>query len=107
MTIKVTQITFIGASINGGVLKDLDINSPAVSIAPICQVAYTPEVCMKDESTDDGLDALEDVYHEDYLDIPVYTSVQRESLICSLPIACPREERDAWLRRGVILYLRS
>ena len=96
---------FTGASIEEGVLKDLDVNSAAVAVAPTCQVAFMPEEYLDDKSGD-GLYALEDTYRQDYLNIPVYTSVQREALICSLPITCPREECDAWLRRGVILYLR-
>jgi len=96
---------FTGASIEEGVLKDLDVNSAAVAVAPTCQVAFMPEE-YSDDKSGDGLYALEDTYRQDYLNIPVYTSVQRETLICSLPITCPREECDAWLRRGVILYLR-
>lgn len=88
-------------------LRDLDANSPAVAVAPTCQVAFMPDEYSQDQSDDDNLNALEDTYRKDHLNIPVYASVQRETLICSLPIACPREERDTWLRRGVILYLRS
>lgn len=94
-----------GASIEEGVLKDLDVNSAAVAVAPTCQVAFMPEE-YSDDKSDGNLYALEDTYRQDYLNIPVYTSVQREALICSLPIMCPREECDAWLRRGVILYLK-
>jgi len=95
-----------GALIEEGVLKDLDVNSAAVAVAPTCQVAFMPEEYSDDKSSDGNLYALEDTYRQDYLNIPVYTSVQREALICSLPITCSREECDAWLRRGVILYLR-
>lgn len=95
-----------GASIEEGVLKDLDVNSAAVAVAPTCQVAFMPEEYSDDKSGGDNLYVLEDAYRQDYLSIPVYTSVQREALICSLPITCPREECDTWLRRGVILYLR-
>ena len=96
----------LGDSIEEGVLRDLDVNSAAVAVAPTCQVAFMPEEYSDGKSNDDNLYALEDAYRQDYLNIPVYTSAQRESLICSLPITCPREECDAWLRRGVILYLR-
>lgn len=86
-------------------LRDLDANSPAVAVAPTCQVAFMPDECSEDKSGDDNFN--EDTHPKNHLSIPVYASVQRETLICSLPITCPREERDAWLRRGVILYLRS
>lgn len=92
--------------IEEGILKDLDVNSAAVAVAPVCQVAFMPNEHSEDKSGGDNLSTHEDTYREDYLSIPIYTSVQRESLICALPITCPREERDAWLRRGVILYLR-
>lgn len=65
-----------------------------------------PDEYSEDKSGSDNVGTLEDTNREDYLSIPVYTSVQREALICALPITCPREEHDAWLRRGVILYLR-
>ncbi|XP_032668403.1 cytoplasmic dynein 2 heavy chain 1 [Odontomachus brunneus] len=96
-----------GASIEEGALRDLDANSPAVAVAPTCQVAFMPDEYSEDKSGDDNFNAHEDMHPKDHLSIPVYASVQRETLICSLPITCPREERDAWLRRGVILYLRS
>lgn len=98
---------FAGASIEEGVLRDLDANSPAVAVAPTCQVAFVPDEYSEDKSADGNLNTLEDTRPKNHLDIPVYASVQRETLICSLPIACPREEHHAWLRRGVILYLRS
>ncbi|KAL0104886.1 hypothetical protein PUN28_016497 [Cardiocondyla obscurior] len=103
ISLQLEGLLISGASIEGGVLKDLDLNAAAVAIAPTCQIAYMPE---EYSDNDDNLYALEDTYRQDYLDIPVYTSAQREALICSLPITCPREECDAWLRRGVILYLR-
>lgn len=96
-----------GASIEGGALRDLDVDSAAVAVAPTCQVAFLPEEYPADKSGDDGYGVLEeDAGRQNYLSIPVYTSAQREALICSLPITCMKEERDAWLRRGVILYLR-
>ncbi|XP_071561821.1 cytoplasmic dynein 2 heavy chain 1 [Temnothorax nylanderi] len=106
VSLQLEGLLISGASIEEGVLKDLDANSAAVAVAPTCQVAFMPEEYSDDKSGDDNLSALEDTYRQDYLSIPVYTSVQREALICSLPITCPREECDAWLRRGVILYLR-
>lgn len=88
-------------------MKDLDANAPAVAVAPTCQVAFTTEEESSGDGADDDSSVLEDTHRKDCLSVPVYASVQREALICSLPIACPREEHDAWLRRGVILYLRS
>ncbi|EFN76217.1 Cytoplasmic dynein 2 heavy chain 1 [Harpegnathos saltator] len=107
VSLSLEGLLISGASIEEGVLRDLDANSPAVAVAPTCQVAFVPDEYSEDKSGDDNPHALEDTHRKDDLSIPVYTSVQRETLICSLPIACPREERDAWLRRGVILYLRS
>lgn len=92
--------------IEKGVLKDLDVNSAAVAVAPICQVAFMPKEYLEDKSDDDNCIILEDTYRQNYLNIPVYTNVQREALICSLPVMCLREDRDTWFRRGVILYLR-
>ncbi|XP_018402903.1 PREDICTED: cytoplasmic dynein 2 heavy chain 1 [Cyphomyrmex costatus] len=106
VSLQLEGLLISGASIEQGVLKDLDVNSAAVAVAPTCQVAFMPEEYSDDKSGDGNVYALEDTYQQDYLNIPVYTSVQREALICSLPITCPREECDAWLRRGVILYLR-
>ncbi|KAL6266424.1 hypothetical protein P5V15_003274 [Pogonomyrmex californicus] len=106
VSLQLEGLLISGAAIEKGVLKDLDVNSAAVAVAPTCQVAFMPEEYLGNKSDGDNLNALEDTYRQDYLNIPVYTSVQREALICSLPITCPREECDAWLRRGVILYLR-
>lgn len=110
-TLALRYVLSSGASIREGTLKDLDANSPAIAVAPACHVAFAPEEeCSANGSgDDDNSAALEDDTNsrKDCLSVPVYTTVQREALICSLPIACPREERDAWLRRGVVLYLRS
>lgn len=94
-----------GASIENGALRDLDANSSAVAIAPNCQVAFVPEEYPENKSGGDVV--LEDTYRQNYLSIPIYTSAQRQALICPLPITCVKEERDAWLRRGVVLYLRT
>nr|XP_012219219.1 PREDICTED: cytoplasmic dynein 2 heavy chain 1 [Linepithema humile] len=104
VSLELEGLLISGALIEEGVLKDLDVNSAAVAVAPICQVAFMPDEYSEDKSGNDNSSNFED--REDYLCIPIYTSVQRETLICALPITCPREERDAWLRRGVILYLR-
>jgi len=87
-------------------LKDLDVNSAAVAVAPTCQVAFMPEEYSEDKSGSDSHGILEDAYRQNYLNIPIYASIQREELIDSLPITCMKEECDAWSRRGVILYLR-
>ncbi|XP_020293197.1 cytoplasmic dynein 2 heavy chain 1 [Pseudomyrmex gracilis] len=107
ISIQLEGLLISGASIEDGVLKDLDADSAAVALAPTCQVAFVPEeYSSEDKSGGDNLNSLEDTYRQDYLNIPVYTSVQREMLICSLPVTCLREERATWLRRGVILYLK-
>ncbi|XP_031838829.2 dynein cytoplasmic heavy chain beethoven isoform X1 [Nomia melanderi] len=90
-----------GALIEDGALKDLDANAASVAAAPNCQIAFLPE-----NYTDDNLGEYLGNAREDILNIPVYASSQRDMLICSLPIKCPKEDQDNWLRRGVALYLK-
>ncbi|XP_029665147.1 cytoplasmic dynein 2 heavy chain 1 [Formica exsecta] len=106
VSLQLEGLLISGALIEKGILKDLDVNSAAVAVAPTCQVAFMPKEYSEDKSDDDNFNILEDKSRQDYLNIPVYTSIQREALICSLPVTCLREDRDVWFRRGVILYLR-
>ncbi|XP_076231325.1 uncharacterized protein LOC143177335 [Calliopsis andreniformis] len=94
-----------GAVIEDGTLRDLDANAPSVAAAPSCQIAF-----LADDYTEN--DAASKIRREslrgdeDVLNVPVYASAQRDILICSLPVGCPREERGNWLRRGVAFHLK-
>ncbi|XP_078052127.1 dynein cytoplasmic heavy chain beethoven [Augochlora pura] len=95
-----------GAVIQDGVLKDLDANAASVAAAPSCQIAFLPENYADDKM---GTNVMGDYlrnHEEDVLNIPVYASSQRDILICSLPIRCPKEDQDNWLRRGVAFHLK-
>lgn len=70
--------------------------------APACQIAYLPEDTNLDE-----ISREENLESEEVLDVPVYIDAQRSVLICSLPVGCPRDERDVWLRRGIAFHLTS
>lgn len=43
----------------------------------------------------------------DWLDVPVYSDSQCTTFVYSLPINCPLENRNVWLRRSIAIYLRS
>nr|XP_033320776.1 cytoplasmic dynein 2 heavy chain 1 [Megalopta genalis] len=95
-----------GAVIQDGVLKDLDANAASVAAAPSCQIAFLPENYADDKV---GTNVMGDYlrnFEEDILNIPVYATSQRDMLICSLPIRCPKEDQDIWLRRGVAFHLK-
>lgn len=75
-------------------------DAPVIAI-PGCQIAYLPK------ENDENLEISEDLKLEDdeFLDVPVYSDSQRNFLIFSLPVGCPRDERDLWLRRGIFFHL--
>ncbi|XP_017764042.1 PREDICTED: cytoplasmic dynein 2 heavy chain 1 [Eufriesea mexicana] len=96
-----------GALIEGGILTDLDANAASVVTAPSCQIAYLPEDYTEDMVLDKTTkDCLGGNDSKDILNIPVYATSQRDVLICSLPVGCPRDEHDNWLRRGIAFHLK-
>ncbi|XP_076387639.1 dynein cytoplasmic heavy chain beethoven [Megachile rotundata] len=96
-----------GALIEEGVLRDLDANTASVIAAPSCQIAFLPEDYSEENASYKAMgDRLGNYGAENTLNIPVYANSQREMLICSLPVGCPKEEHDNWLRRGVAFHLK-
>lgn len=103
----IRNILYLGALIEDGNLKDVDANAASVATAPNCQIAFLPENYTGDKvrnKTVDGRSGSSDA--EDILNVPVYANSQRDVLICSLPVGCPREEHSNWLRRGVAFHLK-
>ncbi|XP_029051229.2 cytoplasmic dynein 2 heavy chain 1 [Osmia bicornis bicornis] len=100
VSLVIDGLLISGALIENGTLKDLDANAASVAAAPSCQIAFLPEDYSENNTY------LENYNSEDTLNVPVYANSQREMLICSLPVECPREEHDNWLRRGVGFHLK-
>ncbi|XP_063978818.1 cytoplasmic dynein 2 heavy chain 1 [Diachasmimorpha longicaudata] len=99
-SIVIEGLLISGATIRGGFLHELDSNSPPIVAAPRCQLSYVPG----ETDEDDTIYNKHSLKHQ-MLEIPVYCDSQRNELICSLPVGCPSEDRDEWLRRGVIIHL--
>lgn len=95
--------------IKEGSLIDVDANDAPIAAAPICQIAFLPERYSfdKDKEKKTSHSYYEKEEHKDRLGVPVYSDSQRTSFVCSLPVGCPRENRNVWLRRSVALYLKS
>ena len=72
---------------------------------PGCQIAYLPLENLENLEEENSKRDLES--ENNWLEVPVYADSQRNLLICSLPVGCPEDERDTWLRRGIALHLRS
>ncbi|XP_017891098.1 cytoplasmic dynein 2 heavy chain 1 isoform X2 [Ceratina calcarata] len=95
-----------GGSIEHGALKDLDPDAASVAAAPSCQIAFLTDDRAAMGKTMGDHETMENGDSEDVLDVPVYANSQRDVFICTLPVGCPREERDDWLRRGVAFHLK-
>ncbi|XP_066585667.1 cytoplasmic dynein 2 heavy chain 1 [Prorops nasuta] len=97
--VRIAGLLVSGAFIEDGVLKDLEATAAPVVSAPECGICFMGEENDQTAALEKG-DAS-------YLSIPVYSNSHRDNLVCSLPISCPIEERDTWLRRGLAFHLRS
>ncbi|XP_076646917.1 dynein cytoplasmic heavy chain beethoven [Halictus rubicundus] len=106
ISLIVEGLLISGAVIQNGVLKDLDANAASVAAAPSCQIAFLPENYVDDSTATNVMGDYLRNSKEDTLNVPVYASSQRDMLICSLPIRCPKEDQDDWLRRGVAFHLK-
>ncbi|XP_051159645.1 cytoplasmic dynein 2 heavy chain 1 [Leptopilina boulardi] len=100
-SITIDGLLLTGATIKKGFLKQVTMDDAPVIAIPGCQIAYLPK------ENDENLEISEDLKLEDdeFLNVPVYSDSQRNFLICSLPVGCPRDERDLWLRRGIFFHL--
>lgn len=99
------NIANTGALIENGNLVDLDANAASVAAAPSCQIAFLTDDYTENSSASVMGDYLRN-NDSDMLNIPVYANAQRDMLICSLPVKCPKEEQDDWLCRGVAFHLK-
>ncbi|XP_015119188.1 cytoplasmic dynein 2 heavy chain 1 [Diachasma alloeum] len=99
-SIVVEGLLISGAVIREGFLRELDSNAPPIVAAPCCQLSYVPG----ETDGDDTIYNRHSLKHQ-MLEIPVYCDSERNELICSLPVGCPSEDRDEWLRRGVTIHL--
>ncbi|XP_050496495.1 cytoplasmic dynein 2 heavy chain 1 [Bombus huntii] len=107
ISLVIEGLLISGALIEDGNLKDVDANAASVATAPSCQIAFLPENYTGDKArnkTVGGRSGSSDV--EDILNVPIYANSQRDVLISSLPVGCPREEHGNWLRRGVAFHLK-
>ncbi|XP_011311295.1 cytoplasmic dynein 2 heavy chain 1 [Fopius arisanus] len=99
-SIIIEGLLISGATIREGFLHELNSTAPPIGAAPPCQLAYVSG----------GTDENDTVYNKyslkhQVLEIPVYCDAQRNELICSLPVGCPSEDHDEWLRRGVSIHI--
>ncbi|XP_043684796.1 cytoplasmic dynein 2 heavy chain 1 [Vespula pensylvanica] len=109
VSVIIEGLLISGALIKEGSLIDVDANDAPIAAAPICQIAFLPERYSidKDKEKKTSHSYYEKEEHKDRLGVPVYSDSQRTSFVCSLPVGCPRENRNVWLRRSVALYLKS
>ncbi|XP_047369553.1 cytoplasmic dynein 2 heavy chain 1 isoform X1 [Vespa velutina] len=111
VSVIIEGLLISGALIKDGSLIDVDANDAPIAAAPICQIAFLPERYSSDK--DDERKTSHSYYErekeedKDWLGVPVYSDSQRTSFVCSLPVGCPRENQNVWLRRSVALYLKS
>lgn len=102
------NIISTGAAIKEGILKELAIDDAPVVAVPDCQIAYLPSKNLENLTEENWkMDTDFESENNNWLEVPVYTDSQRNLLICSLPVGCPEDERDIWLRRGIAFHLRS
>ncbi|XP_046488904.1 cytoplasmic dynein 2 heavy chain 1 [Neodiprion pinetum] len=93
----VEGLLLTGAVIRGGRLAEVGADEAPVLSAPRCRVSYWIGTSGEFGSTRHS--------HEWFVEVPVYADLRRNRLISALPVACDRENRDVWLRRGVALHL--
>ncbi|XP_076748967.1 dynein cytoplasmic heavy chain beethoven [Xylocopa sonorina] len=107
VSVVIEGLLISGALIEDGMLIDLDANAASVAAAPNCQITFLPETYNENSAKSKTMgDYLGNNDSDDMLDVPVYTNPQRDTLVCSLPVRCPMDERDDWLRRGVAFHLK-
>ncbi|XP_053976723.1 cytoplasmic dynein 2 heavy chain 1-like [Hylaeus volcanicus] len=106
VSVIIEGLLISGGLIENGTLVDLDADAPSVAAAPTCQIAFLPENCTEESLANKAMGDSLRSDDTDMLNIPVYANSQRDVLISSLPVRCPREEQDDWLRRGVAFHLK-
>ncbi|XP_069942834.1 cytoplasmic dynein 2 heavy chain 1 isoform X1 [Cherax quadricarinatus] len=81
-----------GATFDGSRLMHNSHDSPSITVAPLCTVAWMP----KDLGTR--------MYHEELLSVPVYAASDREQLVGSIDLPCPSPHYE-WRQAGLALFL--
>ncbi|XP_063840903.1 LOW QUALITY PROTEIN: cytoplasmic dynein 2 heavy chain 1-like [Scylla paramamosain] len=92
VAMKWSGLQMEGASFDGTRLLHNAHDSPSITVAPVCTVAWIP----KDQPVR--------VYHEELLSVPVYSSIKREQLVGSVDLPCPTPHHE-WRQTGLALFL--
>ncbi|XP_018025771.1 cytoplasmic dynein 2 heavy chain 1, partial [Hyalella azteca] len=81
-----------GATFDGSRLMQNTHDSASITAAPSCTVAWVPK------------DKKPNMYQDDLVAVPVYTSSLRESVVCSLDVPCSKPSHQ-WIQAGIALLL--
>ncbi|MPC41533.1 Cytoplasmic dynein 2 heavy chain 1 [Portunus trituberculatus] len=90
VAMKWSGLQMEGATFDGTRLLHNAHDSPSITVAPVCTVAWIP----KDQPVR--------VYHEELLSVPVYASIKREQLVGSVDLPCPTPHHE-WRQTGIRL----
>ncbi|XP_042221258.1 cytoplasmic dynein 2 heavy chain 1-like isoform X2 [Homarus americanus] len=92
VAIKWSALQLEGATFDGSRLMHNNHDSPSITVAPMCTVAWMPK------------DLQSRVYQEELLSIPVYSSSDREHLVGSIDIPCHTPHYE-WRQAGLAVFL--
>ncbi|XP_071452948.1 cytoplasmic dynein 2 heavy chain 1 [Hetaerina americana] len=93
LPVKVTGIQIEGAVLNDQGLVPCGEDSPSVSVAPDCFIAWIPENLRS--------------YSEESISLPIYQNERREIVVINVNVPCNSGDRPRWIQAGVALFLRS
>ncbi|XP_068082912.1 cytoplasmic dynein 2 heavy chain 1 [Anabrus simplex] len=94
LPVTITALQLEGAIFDGTRLAPSAADSPSITVAPPCNVAWMP----KGSPT---------VYQEhEVISLPLYYTAERERVVVSLDVPCSGDH-DKWLQTGAAFFLRN
>ncbi|XP_046395709.1 cytoplasmic dynein 2 heavy chain 1 [Ischnura elegans] len=93
LPVKVTGLQIEGAVLNDQGLVPCNEDSPSVSLAPDCYIAWVPETARSSS--------------EESIFLPIYQNERREVVVTNVSIPCNGGDQPRWIQSGVALFLHS
>ncbi|XP_037092634.1 cytoplasmic dynein 2 heavy chain 1-like [Pollicipes pollicipes] len=94
MQVKITGLQLEGCAFDGSRLTESRADSPSVTAAPVCTVAWVPR------------DAAASQVHADVISMPLYMTQEREKVVVCLDVPCSGDS-GKWIQSGAAMFLKD